>query len=719
MAENDMNNAERFEDIIRGIEIPNEVIRKLEMRDEGIVSHDVYLEDLAEEIHERYVKPGFLEIPMEDMEAFGDKANERWGFWNQTGTVSGKFTVFSDGDEDMLEALLRSVGTKNADGNVLQSCEGEGEFSVQLSNKQLVSQGVSFNMIRNEDGRLREVQVGYTFYLPQDTEGEFPLFATPDSLTQHYYDMPSPTEARVRLEENWPDQLEQLESILFSEAPLAKRLIQIADILKTELADVKFRKLVEMHVNEELNLDMQKPHLASVHSQIDYYDGVVDDESEWRKLDITGTMALFIEGPDVRFSTGAGGGDTYPQPYIIGISYNDDDDRPETVCISVQNMENLISTRSRNSLANRAIESMDLYNDQTILDMTKRANEVKLVDAEYIDDGTPEYIQLLESLEAAFQRVQKLSDEYLAHTFTTEEDAQRDADILLEKISEQLNGTIFSREGHLVELMGGQVEQSNSRHNLEWDESRNVYIHGVDPENPVRLLELGDKVVGRTASLYSVAEGAAVTELDDGVILYTPRVVLAVTTGIGQVVVGKQYPPVDILVHHSQALAPLDSSTDIQLTALEQYRDSREALQKAEAVYGKESAIVKRIQEIEEKVNTEKFGGFISIDPELISGLPIDLGRSVRRRKKSVAPAAAVLETLFAERDVRIEGDAYILQEDGSYQLDGENSGQLSSWNIVDVKAHQDGDEVMMLVAAQDPPEYRYIPMTSVSKFEL
>jgi hypothetical protein len=105
---------------------------------------------------------------------------------------------------------------------------------------------------------------------------------------------------------------------------------------------------------------------------------------------------------------------------------------------------------------------MDRELEADTLAMAAQKSSVKFNETA-VETDTPEYIAQLEIIEEAIQRSQKLADEYIRHSFSTQEDAKEDAIILLEKIKEQLNGTIFTQGAHWVQAMGEGIKVANLR----------------------------------------------------------------------------------------------------------------------------------------------------------------------------------------------------------------------------------------------------------------
>ncbi len=711
MGQNDMNELQIFEDIIRG----------QEMRDEGIVMHDAEMREFEAEIRAQYVDGGFAEIPTDDLEELENKANERWPYNGEVATVSGRLEIIYDEDAELLQGLLSSVAIADADGETIHTVDDDDELRfINVDGVKLRSGGVTIDVEFDQDGRLSNVRLGYAFFLLDDREEEVPLFAQPDQLDRHGYDVPTPAEARVRLERRWPSQLQAIDSILTMPESLPHRLGLISHTLNEELIDDTFRSLVEMYVNEELELDMKMPYMALVKERIDSLEDVENEDSLWHALEIKGAITVFLNAPEVRFSSVTSPVVKKPEAYLFGMTFNDEyGDKPEMVAIPVSNIDRFFSTRASTSLAERALAEMDRALDEDMQTIINHKNEIKFAETEREDDDddTPEYIRQLEILEETFGRIQKMADEYRMHTFTTPEDANRDANILLQNIQEHLNGTTFSYGAHLMEAMGEEVTVANLRHNLEWSEKDNSLLHGVDPEKPVIALPLGDRVVGTAARLYAVAESTLISENDEGIIFYTPRVVMAITTSEEVGLTVDTEPVLSQLLVRNQAAVPLDSSSDIRLIILDQYRASRGAVQRAQTVYGENSPLMSRIRRIDEALNSENPDEFTNLDPEMISRFSVDLGRVVRRHKKPIEPAADVLEAMFGDRNILAVSDVYSRAQDGSYQIDSDRTGKVHGWRVVDVKPHQSGDEILMFVMSPRDEQYRYIPMSSVTEF--
>jgi len=353
--------------------------------------------------------------------------------------------------------------------------------------------------------------------------------------------------------------------------------------------------------------------------------------------------------------------------------------------------------------------------------MHENANEVSFAPVESQDEA-PDYVNRLEEMEVSFERIGRISDEYLLHTFTKREDAQRDAEDLLRKIQEQLNGTGFFSGVHQVEVMGVNIKTANLRFNLHWDDEQHVLIHGVDKEAPTTTLHLGDKAVGSTDKLYATVEGTFVADDPDdetsGTIFYTSRVVMGVVVSqeVGMTVDAE--PALSQLIARTQVAVPLDSSSDIHFTALEQYRRNQEAVEHARRAYGEESPLMKRIYALGDALSRESPSDFTPLEPTVLSRFGVDLGRVVRRHKKPTEPAAAVLDAMLGDRTILAVSDVYSRSQDGQYELDTDRTGATIGWRIVDVRADEGGDEVLMFVVSPRDEQYRYIPMSSLTEFK-
>jgi len=706
MGPEDINELQLFEDIIRG----------QELRDEGIVSHDVALREFEQEIRERYVEKGFIAIPEEDLEALEEKMNEHWPYRGQVATVSGRLELIDDEDEDLVRSLFNDVAVPDATGEILHET-GDETYCIDVDKVKLRSEGVIIDVLLDDDGKLDDVRIGYCFYRLDDREGELALFAQPHMIDTHTYDVPTPAEARARLERNWSSQLEMIDSAVRSNETLPHRLVAIANMLSDELKDATFRELVELYLNEELSLDMDMPYMASVRSHIDSLDDINNDNGTWRPLEIEGELTIFLNEPEIRFNGVTDESDKTPQAYLFGMTFNDAyGDKPEVVAIPVLNIDRFFSTRARTSLAERAIESMDRQVDKDMQAIMKHKNVVKFAETQQDTDDRPEYIQQLEELEEAMDRIRKLSDEYLMHSFTTYEDAKRDAKSLLEKIREQLNGTVYFSGAHQVEVMGERVKLANLRYNLHFDEEQNVLMHGADKENPIVELPFGDRVTGKTAELYPVAESTLVDiEAGDGVVFYTPRVVMSVVISEGVGLAIDSEPPLSQLLARNQAAVPLDSSSDIQFISLKQYRASREAVERAKKAYGDASSFMHNVYQLEAALNTENPNDFKVLDESIISGLVTGMDEA-RRREESTAPAVAVLEALLGDRNILAVSDVFSKSGEGEYTLDTDSSGTLHGWRVIDIQQNTKGDDTLLFVQASRSEDYRYISMSSITE---
>lgn len=707
MGQDDKNELQLFEDIIRG----------QELRDEGIVSHGIALREFEAEINERYVERGFIAIPEEDLEALEEKANDHWPYAGEVATVSGRLEIIFDEEEEILRSMLSAIAIPDATGEILHPLDEE-LYYIDVEKAKIRSGGAVLDAISDDDGKLENVRVGYTFYLLSDTEEEVPLFAQPDALDVHTYDTPTPAEARARLEHGWSSQLEGVDSIIRMDETLPHRLMLLTETFNDELKDATFRKLVELYIQDELALDMEMPYMVVVRDRVDCLDDIADDNGTWRQLAIEGALTLFVNEPEVCFSSVTEDDEKEPEAYVFGMTYNDNDgSKPEVVAIPVRNIERFFATRASTSLAERALASMDRELEADTLAMAAQKSSVKFNETA-VETDTPEYIAQLEIIEEAIQRSQKLADEYIRHSFSTQEDAKEDAIILLEKIKEQLNGTIFTQGAHWVQAMGEGIKVANLRYNLEWNEELGAFLQGADKEHPIVHLPLGDRVVGTVGDLHAVAESTLVNVGDDegGVVFYTPRVVMAVRISDYSGLTIDSEPALSQVKVLNQAAVPLDSSSDIQFTVLDQHRASLEAVQRATKVYGSESPLVERIKKLQTALSNED-QGYTQLDIALLEGFASDY-TELQQRNEPTGPILSALEAMLSNsRSILSASEVYRRTAEGEYVPDIEASATLRGWTVVDIQEHPSNAEILLFVKMpRTEAEYRYIPLSTITE---
>lgn len=713
MAENDKNEAQLFEEIIRGQEI----------QDAGIVSYGERMREFEENVRKRYVERGFAHIPADDLEGLGALLNESWPYHSEIGVISGKLELLNDEDEDVLRGLLADIAEPNKDGEILFP-ETDETYSIAVYNKQLLSAGAIIDVMYDDNNILKDIRVGYVFYHPEDDEQDTPLFASYDALDKHFYEKPSAVEARVRLESKWPKQLEVIDVVLESENPLPERLLAMVDALKDDLRDSNFRELVEIYLNEELQLETVLPYITAVRERIDLLEDVESETERWHRLEVDGSLTVFLIAPEVRLTSMTEEVDTLPEGHIRGVAYNDEDgSKPEMVSIPVRNMDRFVSTRMTNSLASLAIGSMNGKIEEDIDSILLNANSVKFSenapeDVE-VHNVIPENIRQLERLEESFVQVQQLADVFRKKTFAKKEDALNESKVLLVKIQELLNGTTFYDGGHYVSVIGQHVTAPNFNYNMHWDAEKQVFIHGVHADEPDRELPLGDTAIGIIDQLYPQVEKVFESQTDPENTFYSPRVEMQIVTARATNHAADGVRTLSKVKTVNEVAVPLDSSSEIQLIELERYRAVQQGLEKAEKVYGKDSALMELMYQLEGAFAAESPNSFTTLDSSLVSRIPSHLNSAVRRYKKSAGPAATVLEAMFSNRIVLAKGDMYIRTEEGRFVSEEGVIEDTVNWRVVDVKPSNEGDDLMMFMYSLMDGRYRYMPFSSVTRLEI
>jgi hypothetical protein len=166
----------------------------------------------------------------------------------------------------------------------------------------------------------------------------------------------------------------------------------------------------------------------------------------------------------------------------------------------------------------------------------------------------------------------------------------------------------------------------------------------------------------------------------------------------------------------NQAAVPLDSSSDIQFTVLDQHRASLEAVQRATKVYGSESPLVERIKKLQTALSNED-QGYTQLDIALLEGFASDY-TELQQRNEPTGPILSALEAMLSNsRSILSASEVYRRTAEGEYVPDIEASATLRGWTVVDIQEHPSNAEILLFVKMpRTEAEYRYIPLSTITE---
>lgn len=698
-----------------------ELLGSRDVEDAGIVLFEQHMKESEELLTQQYIGKDAPHLTNDAMEEFDDAMNDRWIYHDEIATVTGRIYIAENGIED---AIPESMGEPEEDA--------AGRKYFYAEEKKFRSHGVEVIPDYNIDDEtsLSSVRVGFIFSLPED-EMQMPLYtAYPGELFQHRYATPTPAEAQVRLERDWPAELKIMNELLRPDAKksLPKRLKALGAKLEPILkANPGLQQLVEIYVNEELNLDKQLPYIVTSAGFIDCFTGIDEDDNsgEWQTLEFDDTLTVLVYQPDIRFSPI--GEDDGIAACIYGQTFNDSDgDAPEMVAILADNITGFRSTRAKHSLTDRALMGVESQKDldtEKVLEAIDDEEDKKISLLETVDTAKEnEYIKRLTQLEDVLGRIKRVIFEAQKKIYPTEEGARMASSELVREFKEWLDETIIY-EKPIMEVSGSGILQANVRRDdmLQTLAAENqIFVRGIDRDEPLSPLVPGQIMKGQPDGLYALI-GQQGGQSEEYAPSYYPAPSLSVLIAADQ---GFQSRLQDMLTLEDVIVrrwlsVPLDVTSEIKLVDLEEYRASKQAFDAIEKEY-EGLPLSDRLQKLNEIMQNEDTTDFTELSPiTTLSEIADDLQKASAEGKRT-RPTANMLETLFVNRTILSVSD--ILQDkNGQLAPDEELSGTLVGWYVQDVRDDLiDGDIVFFVRAEVQDGRilYRYIPISSITQLK-
>lgn len=731
-------------------------------QDAGILQLERKMISTGEHLTQKYRgKKGFSgSSEIRDVE---ESFENEWYFDGEVAVVSGRVyladgIVRDDSKEDEDHDTMQEDGSivfAKSPAEVVPKSWGDatqaddGSYWYFLENVKLKSCGIEVIPKFNDQGETIEIKIAYAFSAAED-EHDRPIFTVyPGDLWQHRYESPSDEEVLVRLRRSWPEQLGLIETLTRADAqtPLPLRLDMLCNRLQKELQDQNFRSLFERQVNRELSFNDILPYLVSVKNGISFFTGDDPfedlDEEFWEYTKMKTPQTFQLYNPRFHISDHTDG---TLRPSIFGVTYNDEYSDPEFVSFVTQNTTVFRPTWSGKSLASRVLvgkqseeakkqaiiaslleeseisdEPVETLTDDEIRELARAALSQDDDSEEYVsnyENGKPDWVRKMELLKTELGRVMEDVRAAMKQRYDTYEEAERASREITEEISNRLTKSGLYI-GHEVEVSGETAIRPRPVNDIPGVKlPEHLTVFGVSPEDPFVRTQYGDSFVGGAYGIHPFVGSRTDTEGNIDHYIVTPSLMVNLHPIKKQfsALVYQGASMVDVAMDF-KGVAPLDGSASIIFRPLETYYRSTAAMKEMSQKYRRDP-IVRKLNRLNDALAKEGPNEYIYLknNAEAVRTVGSDI---IRLREQGLSETAALnaLEALLLERNVRVNGEVYFLENGVLGDERKIDEDKVVIGKIIDVTMKEDIFEGRPFIVMQYGPTVNYLPIDAINRF--
>lgn len=658
-------------------------------------------------------------VSHERMQEIEDALNEEWRFHDDIAEVSGRIYL---AESDIAGLAPESWGTPDIDER--------GRQYYFIENTRLRSHGIeAIPEVHGEGENLSvDLRLGYVFSAEEDDSARPVFTAYLGELARHEYPTPTPAEASLRLERQWPEHFALLQRLVRPDAQAAMplRLSHIARRLQKEIANSdEFREYVVLYINESLSFDDKLPYVVEYTGSLNCYDGNSpfdpDDGGQWMNVKLDAPFSSLLYGPGMHFTKHEDG--VY-RAHIIGSTYNKDDgDDAEFVTTNVENITSMRSTRSVGSIISRAMQNENasmMINGEELETVVKKAasvasepvysTETSVLPSED-ESNEPAYLRKMKGLEQAFRNAIKEVKRESRYQYATHAEAEAASRHVVSKYLEaQLLEAGISYNYELIFSGQGAMRPKTDPELPDTSGRPSVFTFGVDPDQPYVRLQDGDSFKAYAASIQPFVREVKDESDETAGYRVMPSLVAQFARDMHPALTWDGVNVVDITVDR-RAVIPLDGTVDIAISALEDHRSMVSVMSAVKKAYGGEGKAA-YIEKLQRALQRESKEFTILKHVEYLSELD-GFAKELRVQGLNATPLMNTLEYLFVGKTLGVKGEAFINRANGlePFEVD-ENEGVIGG-NVIDVRNDLLSDDITLAIRTGSQ-EVLHVPIRSV-----
>lgn len=679
-----------------------------EFRDAGIESFQHRIQFACDKLTEKYAYVDDVDETALDEEVgeLTERFNEEWPYDGEAATLSGRVHMYNSSYRDAFPDSWEE-----------EYDEEEQESCFFVRDETLFSCGVSIYPARDGDDRIIAFKPMYGFAVEpevDDYDDDFLLYAYPSDLQQHKYETPTIEEVEWRLEKQWPEVCELLNSYICQKLQhhLPTRLTVLVERIQTQLREnPQLVEYVQRSLNSRLDLDSQQPYTFTIKKQFDLWNGGEDDDTNdpslWIACTTEDDIPVLGFNPQVMLRTNKEGG---VQPALVSAVYNSDDNNPEYVRVNTSNIEDFLSTRTTHSLGACALWPSTMATTRAInatRAAAKRNGFPITPEAEHKGSRRKEAYAVYEEIDDILRETAVEAAKIADDVYVKESNATAAAMALRAEALEQLAPRLELLEYLYLKASGEiaipEVSSSTTRKSAEI-----TYSLTMNP-TAMRQLENGDTVQGNLIGLTAFAESwFAAGE----VVGYSPRVNLVLNLDMGtesKAFSAGGKAPLASIRRDTHVVIPLNGKAEFSIVNLEKYRQVNKEIAKVTDYYGEYARIVKHIKRLSTTlIAREKDSAIAPLrNLSLFSAISKDLNQVSREGEKTPTAAIRAVDALLVDKKAVVAGVS--LADNGTYEM--------CSGVIIDIRSDMVADDIVMAVCSNDDYKVRYFPFKNITHF--
>lgn len=691
-----------------------------ERDDAGIIAFEANLREIQSYLANEYILPG-KPLDYKEIADIDTDLGEAWAHESDVARVSGRIYIYDPEIEDM-------VPEEWGEGRL----DEHEEIYYLVDNISLRSVTAQVLPQFDNDGNLRDVKMAYLFAFPDD-EDEMPaVCAYLGELYEHGYDHPTPQEAATRLESQWPEQFARMQEWLHSgtNTQLVQRIQFLVHELQSELsASDQFRELFECYLQSFVTLDQTLPYSITVDGSLDYFDGkanpyINQEEGEWLSFTLEGELSLLGYYPKIEMQRRADG--TVYAAMIIASFNTEDGDEAEYIRLDIDTVTSFRSTRAISSLLSKAIFH---GNRGSIIEAVSPGGEYELNPIDTRDEvaievgpqeerhveRVPDYIEHLLAVEAAIAQAVAVVRSHRTVLFKSSEEARIAAEHMVNeevlplfrqlKVLNNLECTV-SGQGVLMPHGAMEVTDPAAEGPLR------SFTYTTNIEQTISALMPGDSYTGYLLKVIGAPDKvAAEDELD-----YHYRTQAALMVSVERArhipLAINNEPLVDITIE-KRLFVPLDGSSEVKLTVLENYRETEAILKGLQSEHAA-STTVELLGSLREALYNDTLeNAYVEFEQtELFSEIEEPEGEATLFKG-----TVELLEKLLVGRTLQINGEVVVQNGlDTFTPIEPLNDDMVVVGKVIDVRTDIETNDIYLAISAPESAMI-YVRVRSITKF--
>ena len=691
-----------------------------EYGDAGIRSFEAAVRSACRQLEEEYSGKPIEEVDevllAEKLDELNDEVQSSWYYNNDRAKVTGCLYMV---DEEFRYTFPQEWGEPKYD----QQNEEEVYFIVEDQN--LYSKGVEIAPLYASDGTtIESFQAYYYFSVIPDIDRfddeEFMLYAYVGKLDEQVYDRPTPEELDRQLSRGWPEEYKYMEELLRSgsQQTLPDRLGLLGRRLQPKLLESpEFTTFVEQYIAEHVDFDRELPYILTVRNQFrlwvggDVYDlDDLHDSEKWTPCTLQEDMPVLGYRPEIVLITTQDGA---IQPELIVSLYNSESDTPEHIRISVENIDNFMSTRATHSLGLRALQASVDGLPVSAAEAAVTTASVPIIESETGQEKYLDRIKAYENIEKAFQKIAAEQSGENKQLYSSAEEAQSAARIMAQRLVGEIQPyqEAYSYAGMDV---SGEVLVPNASFLSSITDDTSEFAVSANQDNPVELLENGDSL-SVTHYTFIARPKPVLDSNNEKLIGFTPEVGIIAhlsAESVASVIVSGA--PLVEFQQIIRVYVPLNETTQIELAPLERYRSIQKQLHRVDNEYAN-TPLRQHIYELYNELTSEDDMAHKPLQqPVLLE----EISRSIHKLGEQgldMGPALHALDTLLVDRSTRVKGTP--LNKKPSF-TNGNSSRKEVGGTIVDIRSDIVADDLTLVVKTEQPTDAIYnIPFRTITDF--